>query len=248
MSKKPALSNLDIEITDNINIDDSKILASAKAVKTVMDYIVANGLGSSVRLNNADFNQLTNSGFYYVYGLESINYPPGAPSGTGYLLVVNHGLIARDYVMQMFWYYKSDIVYIRKKSENGWGDWRELRHTVFDRGTNVPSGADLNDYNVPGIYCIISGEVLSTLNNRPPMATNGNHIMHVMENASSNYVMQILYQLPTANNNSEHQFLYRNSFNGEWGEWHVKYTSKNMRVSTTPPSSALKEHEIVMVY
>lgn len=37
MSKKPALSNLDIQITDNINIDDSKILASAKAVKVLND-------------------------------------------------------------------------------------------------------------------------------------------------------------------------------------------------------------------
>jgi hypothetical protein len=199
-------------------------------------FIYGDNARGSVLYSSGDLNDITKSGFYHTSN-SVLNQPPGISSG--FCLHIQHPS-NNVHAIQIF---QGGIgnnaqLYVRRKSDTGWGDWGKLWTEFNDgagsgldadmldgiqaerfiygdnaRGT-VHYAGDLNNITKSGFYYAFSGH------SNGPSGANGFLIHHQMS-VDNNFAAQTFIDY----NND--RFYFRRKVDGEWQGWKKIWNESN---------------------
>ena len=106
----------------------------------------------------------------------------------------------------------SGDVFVRNNLSGTWGAWRNLN--TFGLAQGIATGADLNDYIVPGVY-YCNAATSSGLSNNP--YTSGAIKLYVEYlNSDSRYIQKLI-----PSKSDTFQIFYRQYTDRGWGSWYL---------------------------
>lgn len=136
-----------------------------EAIKTV------DQLGTDIP-SNADLNTYKTAGTYRVpsdaIGATISNLPLAL---CGKVVVFNNGNGGFE---QFYFPNHNPKIYVRTWWNNAWSSWREIgegggdgKDHTYEKGTEIPSTADLNDYTTEGVYYVQNVTIAESIGNIP---------------------------------------------------------------------------------
>lgn len=208
------------DIVDNFITGGSDKVASAEAVKTLNDFMKSRGLGYQNAHINVDLNTLLETGEYYTYGENVLNYPIDAPSGTGYLRVFK----GNDVCYQEWSYYKTGETvnsgtWTRQLIDNIWSTWARFGDQAFTRGTLIRKETDLNSFKTAGVYYCVDYTGSQLLLNAPTgVKPTTNCRITVIAGNGATVTQKIEYITGNISAN-KYSNEWERHFNDTWTEW-----------------------------
>ena len=107
-------------------------------------------------------------------------------------------------------------------------DVNKLNTDLYERGTAIQTGDDLNDYTTPGSYYSGSAGTSATLINTP--YTSANFKLYVLRSAAageSDYCLQFI----VTTSNGTNKIFFRNKHSGTWDNWERLILYRNVYYS-----------------
>lgn len=110
----------DLESQKVNSISDSPSTVNVTTESAVYNYIASGNNGKTRTLDNVDLNTITATGFY------SCNVCTNRPTANnGVMLVLKNGF-ASDNLVQVYWTFVADKMWVRHKDLGTWKDWKRL--------------------------------------------------------------------------------------------------------------------------
>lgn len=206
-------------------------------LRTLLDSKIQYGTGvelTATQDNPIDLNTITTAGTYFATtgDLTYITNAPFAPNGT--LNPIRLDVIAlasgrRQQIVRPTG--GSGDVFVRNNLSGTWGAWRNLN--TFGLAQGIATGADLNDYIVPGVY-YCNAATSSGLSNNPYMSGAIKLYVEYL-NSDSRYIQKLI-----PSKSDTFQIFYRQYTDRGWGAWYL-FEGTQVTPASTSGTNAVRE-------